>query len=205
MDAVYSGGVLVVAYLAGAVPFSNMASRRLRGVDLRDVGAGTVSGTALYRVTGFVPLAVAGSLDVAKGAVGPLVAGSSRPLLAALAGGAAVAGHNWSPFLRGAGGRGISPAMGALLANAWTGVVVLGVGLAGGRLARQTSIGCFFAFLVLVPVLAATHGREGAIAGAAVVLPMLVKRVLGNRPPAREKRARVYLRRLVCDQDEPVR
>ena len=63
-----------------------------------------MSGTALYRVAGFTPLAVAGVLDVAKGAVGPLLAGRDRPVLAAVAGGAAVAGHNWSPWLRGRAG-----------------------------------------------------------------------------------------------------
>ena len=69
-------------------------ARRVGRVDLRDVGTGTVSGTALYHVAGFGPLALAGVCDVAKGAVGPLLAGSDRPELAAVAGGVAVAGHN---------------------------------------------------------------------------------------------------------------
>src|SRR5579884_4480394 len=60
---------LVLAYLAGAVPFSNVLAARVSGVDLREVGSGTVSGTGLYRVAGFLPLVVAGILDVAKGAV----------------------------------------------------------------------------------------------------------------------------------------
>jgi glycerol-3-phosphate acyltransferase PlsY len=195
--------VLGLAYLAGAVPFSNLAARLLRGVDLREIGTGTVSGTGLYRVAGFGPLAVAGSLDVAKGAVGPLLAGRDRPLLAALAGGAAVAGHDWSPFLGFAGGRGISPALGALAVNAPAGVAVLGLGLAGGRLARRTSLGCFLAYLALVPVLARVHGRRGALAGAAVLVPIVAKRLAGNAPPpAGPERARVLWNRLVHDQDE---
>lgn len=199
-----AAAVLGLAYLAGSIPFSNLAARRARGVDLREVGAGTVSGSALYRVAGFVPLAVAGSLDVAKGAVGPLLAGRDRPVLAAVAGGAAVAGHDWSPFLGGAGGRGLSPAMGALAVTAWPGVAVLGAGLAGGRLARRTSLGCFVSYLVLVPVLARTHGRRGALAGAAVLAPILAKRLMGNAPPpAGRARARVLLSRLVHDQDRP--
>jgi glycerol-3-phosphate acyltransferase PlsY len=195
--------VLSLAYLAGAVPFSNLAARWLRGVDLRRVGTGTVSGTGLYRVAGFGPLAVAGSLDVAKGAVGPLLAGRDRPVLAALAGGAAVAGHDWSPFLGFAGGRGISPALGALAVNAPAGVAVLGAGLAAGRLARRTSLGCFVAYLALVPVLRRAHGRRGALAGAAVLVPILAKRLAGNAPPPRgPERARVLWNRLVHDQDE---
>jgi glycerol-3-phosphate acyltransferase PlsY len=195
--------VLGLAYLVGSIPFSNLLARRVRGVDLREVGTGTVSGTGLYRVAGFTPMAVAGSLDVAKGAVGPLFAGLDRPVLAALAGGAAVAGHDWSPFLAGAGGRGLSPAMGSLLVNGWPGVVVLAAGLAGGRLARRTSLGCFVSYLVLVPALAATRGRRGALAGVAVLLPILAKRLMGNPPLEGRDRARVLVNRLVHDQDEP--
>jgi glycerol-3-phosphate acyltransferase PlsY len=193
--------VVASSYLAGAVPFSNLTARRTRGVDLRDVGNGTVSGTALYQVAGFGPLALGGVLDVAKGAVGPLLAGGDRPLLAAAAGGAAVAGHNWSVFLGGAGGRGISPAMGALLATAWPGTVVLAVGLAGGRLARHTALASFVADLALVPVLARTRGRAGAAAGAAVVLPLLAKRLTGNRPPPLPRPPGWWRSRLIYDRD----
>jgi glycerol-3-phosphate acyltransferase PlsY len=193
--------VLASSYLAGAVPFSNLTARRTRGVDLRQVGNGTVSGTALYRVAGFGPLALGGVLDVAKGAVGPVLAGRDRPLLAAAASGAAVAGHNWSVFLGGAGGRGISPAMGALLAAAWPGTVVLAVGLAGGRLARHTALGSFAADLALVPVLAWSRGRAGAAAGAAVVAPLLAKRVTGNRPPPSPRRPGWWRSRLLYDRD----
>src|SRR2546422_10651684 len=102
------------AYLAGSVPFSNIMARRTRGVDLREVGSGTVSGTSLYRVAGFGPLALAGVLEIAKGAVGPALAGRDRPVLAAAAAGARGAGHAWLLFLQGAGGRGIPPARGAV-------------------------------------------------------------------------------------------
>ncbi|MBM3658949.1 MAG: glycerol-3-phosphate acyltransferase, partial [Actinobacteria bacterium] len=50
-------GILVLAFLAGSIPFTNIAARCTRGVDLRGVGTGTVSGTALYRVAGFPALA----------------------------------------------------------------------------------------------------------------------------------------------------
>ncbi|MGH9113334.1 MAG: hypothetical protein ACRDZN_13730, partial [Acidimicrobiales bacterium] len=55
--------VLGLAWLAGSIPFSNLAARARVGVDLREVGGGTVSGTALHEVAGFGPLAVAGVCD----------------------------------------------------------------------------------------------------------------------------------------------
>ena len=193
--------VLVAAFLAGAVPFSNLVARRRRGVDLRKVGSGTVSGTSLYEVAGFGSLALAGVCDVAKGAVGPLLAGRSRPRLQALAAGAAVAGHNWSPFLRGAGGRGISPALGALAASAPAGTVMLLGGMVGGRFAGETAIGSLCADVALVPIVRRVHGREGAWAGAAVLAPMMAKRLAGNAAVPRRHPWRVYLTRLLLDRD----
>jgi glycerol-3-phosphate acyltransferase PlsY len=195
-----AAGILLLSFVVGSVPTSFLFARVSRGVDLRDVGSGTVSGTALYRVAGFLPLAAAGILDIGKGTLGPLLAGTDRPVLAALAGGAAVIGHNWSPFLRGAGGRGIAPAIGALLVNAWPGAVLVLGGPMVGRWFGQTGLGGFVAELSLTPVLAITNGPEGAIAGAAIALPMLVKRVIGNTRP-REDRRRVYFHRLLFDHD----
>jgi acyl phosphate:glycerol-3-phosphate acyltransferase len=192
--------VIAVGWLAGSIPFSNIAARMRAGVDLRDVEGGTVSGTALHSVAGFGPLAVAGVCDIAKGAVGPALAGRDRPMLAATAAVASVAGHNWSPWLGGAGGRGISVAMGALLVQSWPGTVVLASGPAAGRLCRQTGLGSFVADVALVPALGWTRGRAGLLAGAGVAGVMLAKRLAGNRPPARPG-VEVYLHRLLYDRD----
>ena len=176
-------------------------ARRRRGVDLRTVGSGTVSGTSLYEVAGFGALALAGVCDVAKGAVGPALAGRDRPALQAAACAAAVAGHNWSPFLGGAGGRGISPAIGALAAAAPAGSVILLGGMTVGRLSGETAIGSLAADAVLVPVLARTDGRRGALAAAGVVAAMIAKRLAGNAPVPRDDRASTYFNRLVFDRD----
>lgn len=208
--------VLASAYLGGAVPFSNVVAARLTGQDLRRVGSGTVSGTGLYRVAGFKPLVVAGILDVAKGAVVVGVArategddphappGRWRPpsLTEAAAAGLVVGGHNWSPYLDGAGGRGISPALGAYAVSAPEGSVLLLAGLVLGRLTHQTGLGTFASQVALVPALGATRGRRGALAGAAVVVPMLAKRLLGNGPPKPDSGPTVYLARLLYDRDD---
>jgi len=179
---------------------------------LRDHGTGTVSGTGLYEVAGFVPLAVAGCLEVGKGAVGPFLAGRSRPVLSAVAAGAAVVGHNWSPFLKGKGGRGISPSLGATLVLAPEGTAVLISGLAGGRIAKKTGFGSFLSLVAIVPVLALTRGKAGAVTGACIAVPMLAKRLLGNEPLRsswlnrrwrRKTSSRtVLVNRLVFDRDE---
>jgi len=199
VDDLPAPAVVGLGFLAGSVPFAQLGARSLHQVDLRDVGTGTVSGTALFQVAGFAPLAAFGILEVAKGAVGPWLAGD-RPLLAAAAGGAAVAGHNWSPWLRGAGGRGLSPAIGALLPRHPAGSALILAGMAAGRLLGETALGTLAADALLVPVLGRTGGREGRAAALLVLVPMLVKRLAGNRPPDGEH-DRVLLWRLLFDRD----
>jgi glycerol-3-phosphate acyltransferase PlsY len=165
------------AFALGSIPTANLFARR-RGVDLREIEEGTVSGTGLYRVAGFGPLVTAGLLDIGKGALAVRLTrrGPLRPLATA----AVIAGHNWSPWLRGAGGRGVSPALGALAVQDPAGVAVLFAGLGAGRLARHTGLGTAVALVMLVPVLAR---RSGIALALAVVVPIFAKRILGNRPP----------------------
>ncbi len=203
MDELPAPAVVALAFLAGSVPFSQLGARTLRDVDLRDVGTGTVSGTGLFEVAGFGPLAVFGVLEVAKGAVGPWLAGG-RPSLAAVAGGAAVVGHNWSPWLGGAGGRGLSPAIGALLPRHPAGSALILVGMVAGRLAGETAAGALAADALLVPLLRRTGGPDGRLAALLVVVPMVLKRLTGNGRPVGEP-DRVWLWRLLYDRDTRAR
>jgi len=151
-------------------------------------------------VAGFGPLAVSGIADIAKAVVGPMLAGSDRPVLAATAGGCAIAGHNWSPFLRGAGGRGFAPSLGVLGAEAWPGIPVMLGGLIAGRMFEQTGLGGFVAQCALAPVLARTHGRRGLVVAVCVVTPMWLKRVAGNARPD-VPTVGTYAHRLLFDSD----
>lgn len=195
--------VVGVSYLVGSIPFSGIIAWRLRGVDLRTVGTGTVSGTGLYRVAGLGPLLVGGILDLAKGSIGPVLAGRGRPVLAAAAGAAGVAGHNWSLVLGGAGGRGISPAMGSLLVTGWEGSLHLLGALAIGKALDATSLGAFAGYVTLPAVMGVRRGRSGLLAALALLVPMLCKRVLGNRALPAGRGWQVGVTRLVFDQDTP--
>jgi glycerol-3-phosphate acyltransferase PlsY len=200
MTALVIAGYLVGAYLLGSVSFSYVVARFFSGLDLRDVGTGTVSGSGVGVAAGFWPMALAGLLDIGKGIAAVVPMAGSRPMVAALAAGAVAIGHNWSIFLRGSGGRAMGTALGATVYMAWEGTVVLGLGLALGKLAGATSVGCFVAQVALPVLLGITRGSVGVVLGLAVVLPQWVKRVMGNKP-AEPREARVYLYRLVCDQD----
>ena len=169
------------------------------GADLRTVGTGTVSAPNVYRAAGAGPFAAACLLDLGKGALIAALARRRHPALVAAAVGLAVVGHNWSPFLRGAGGRGVLPALGALTVASPAGAALMAGGIVAGHLMGDTAPACFAAQVLLVPALATVNGRRGALLGAAVAVPMLVKRAMGNRGRAASWRALAI--RLVYDRD----
>ena len=196
-----AGRVAIVSFGLGAIPFSYLFAQGLAGVDLRQVGTGTVSGSGLYRVTGFAALVVAGGLDVLKGLPGVLAASDSG-MVAAVAAAAAVAGHNWSPFLGGGGGRGFSVAMGAMALVAWPAMLLMAGALGLGRLARQSAT-FSLAALMGMPLLALwTHGRWPALTGLLILLLMIAKRLAGNQPiPSGASRLIILKNRLFYDND----
>lgn len=117
----------IIGYLLGAVPVGLLVCR-LYGVDIRTVGSGRTGGTNAWRAAGLkagIPTIIG---DAIKGAVAvwiirglygvlypepatmSVVDATARitalQLAAALAGGAAIIGHNWSVFIGFKGGAG---------------------------------------------------------------------------------------------------
>jgi len=106
---------LLGAYLLGSLPVGVVVGRLWARVDIRDHGSGNIGFTNMLRVVGPFPGLLVLLGDVAKGAagahLGKALAGSD--IAALLAAVAAVAGHNWSIFLRFRGGRGVNTTAGA--------------------------------------------------------------------------------------------
>lgn len=110
---------ILAAYLLGATPTSYIAGRLGRGIDLREHGSKNLGATNVYRILGWryaIPVAL---FDIAKGAV-PVLLTPNTPYrwLPLAAGGAAVLGHMFSPYVRFRGGKGVATAAGMFLALA---------------------------------------------------------------------------------------
>lgn len=149
-----------LAYLIGSVSPAWFAGKA-RGVDLRFEGTETLDGENAWRVLGRGAGVLVFLADLLKGqvAVGLVYLLGGSPLAMALAGLAVTAGQIWPLFHGGAGGRGLAPAAGVLLAaSPWTLLisVTLFVLLASltGRLAHAE----LFA-LALMPGVAVLAGR----------------------------------------------
>jgi len=108
---------VLIAYLLGAVPFSHLIARWRVGTNIRERGEGNVGARNVYHVVGPAWGVLASLLDTGKGLAAYLVADrlalSSTAVL--ICGFAAPLGHNFSPFLRFRGGKGIATTMGFLL------------------------------------------------------------------------------------------
>ena len=114
--------VLALSYLIGAVPWSWLFARRA-GLDLRHVGSGNLGATNAYRAMGARAALPVLFLDIAKGAVAPLLIARLRlgpsavapDVLSALAGLAAITGHIFPVYLKFRGGKGLATAAGAFV------------------------------------------------------------------------------------------
>ena len=118
---------ILLGYLVGSLPFGFWIGR-MRGIDVRTYFSGRTGATNVYRALGARLALVTGVLDFLKGAVVVLAARAlfHNEAAAALAGAAAIAGHNWSVFLNFKGGAGGSTGAGALLAlNPLAGAIVV--------------------------------------------------------------------------------
>ncbi len=118
---------IVAAYLFGSIPVGYLMAR-LWGVDLLKSGSGKTGGTNVLRSAGLLPAALTILGDAFKGLIPTYFAvmlfGHTLPLVPALAGAAAVLGHNKSVFLKFKGGVGAITFFGALAALSFPGMLV---------------------------------------------------------------------------------
>lgn len=134
--------LIFIAYLSGSIPVGFLVAR-LYGVDVTASGSGRTGGTNVLRAAGPVAAGLTVVGDVFKGLLPVFLmkAIGVPPLVLALAGTAAVLGHNYSIFLRFKGGVGAGTALGALGGlYLWAGIIAAGCGLVALWLSGYASI-----------------------------------------------------------------
>ncbi len=154
---VLSYGLLLIAYLIGAIPFSIIIGKKMKGIDVREHGSGNPGGTNSLRFLGLKVGAFVIIGDVSKGAIIILlmkfgILGNVENLLHPLAYGFASAfGHSYSVFIKFKGGKAVGTSAGAYAA--FNPLVTLGAGVfffAGLKFTKYVSLGSTFFGLGLV-------------------------------------------------------
>lgn len=173
--------LLLAGYLLGSVP-SGQWLARLRGLDLREHGSGRTGATNVLRTLGPGPAALVLAVDMGKGALPVALArwfAPGSPWLEVAAPMMAVAGHNWSLYLRFQGGRGVAAGLGGalMLSPPAAGVAVATFALAVA-LTRYVSLGSMLAAAALAAALGALFwvGQEtlAHLAYGLVAAPLIV-------------------------------
>ena len=207
--------LVVGAFLVGSIPTGYLVSKYAAGIDIRDYGSGNAGASNVIAHVGMWIGAAQGLFDcLVKGALPVLVGGyiiGAEPWAQGVAGIAAVAGHNWSPFLRFTGGRGVATGIGALLGlMLWRELLIMAVlSLILMRIAtRDTGLWTLMS-IVLLPTLAYVMGQPAEVVLTVVAIGALlvVKRLTANWEPIPPEYGvlRVLAFRILWDRDVPKR
>lgn len=199
--------LIIGSYLLGSIPAAYLLGRLVKGIDVRQYGSGTVSGSMVWEHVGRWAFVAVLLIDVGKIIVPTWLGvylGLGKPV-AALLGFAAIMGHNWPVFLGFTGGRGMGGYVGMLLVLfPWGALWIVALVAIGWRLG-DSAPWCLASLLTL-PLLGHFAGGPDMVAPLAggMLLLALAKRLEANRrplPPAGLERLKVILRRLYLDRD----
>ncbi|MDX1763429.1 MAG: glycerol-3-phosphate 1-O-acyltransferase PlsY [bacterium] len=168
----------IVAYLLGSISFGMLIAVK-RGVNLREQGSGNIGSTNVLRVIGKREAVLTLAGDVLKGTGAVLVARflTDGPVWLALAGLAAIVGHNFPLYYRFKGGKGVATTFGVLFAYMpWVGLILLVIWGGAVWWTRISSVGALSVSAAL-PLLSFWFFQDPVhrFFGAAAALMMVVR------------------------------
>ena len=206
-DSVKVALALAYAYLLGSVPSGYLVGKLVRGVDLRNVGSGTVGGSNVWYNVGKRWIFPVGIFDLFVKGTTPVYVAQALGLDLGVQVGAgllAVVGHNWPVFLKFRGGRGVSPIVGVLVAlgRLELGVFII-IGTAGWRVTHASAVWVLVGMASL-PLLALWWDRPTptVLLMAGILTVTVVKRLASNgRNPSGSGLVPLLWNRLVFDRD----
>jgi len=147
---------LVFGYICGATPFGYLVAKNM-GVNILEKGSKNIGATNVSRVLGKKPGILVFVLDLAKGALGVILASkllnnesNSPDLLGLIAGVGAILGHNFTFWLKFKGGKGIATTSGVLLGlTPWTFLILISTWGIIFKLTRYVSVASILAAFLM--------------------------------------------------------
>ena len=201
---------IILAYFWGGIPTAYLAARVQSGIDLRRHGTGNMGASNYIRQIGLRSGILVGLFDgFVKGAL-PIVVGKIFGLSLGYQAGlglATVIGHNWSPYLRFIGGRGVATAMGVYIGFGLWQQLLMGsvlVGLIGWLLLRNLALWMIIGMTATIPLSVwLGQPRETTWLLTGLLLLVLVKRLTSNweKPSTGIGKFRLFFYRLAYDRD----
>ena len=200
--------IVLSAYLIGSIPMTYILGRVVKRIDIRRYGSGNVGASNAWVHVGKWTVVPVSAFDfLVKGSLTVYVAQrlEDSPWVAVAAGIAAVAGHNWSVYLKFTGGRGISVVVGVLLVLALKELLAGGLVVIAGWVVFRSSGLWVGIGVATLPVWSVVFGSPDYITAlcAGLIVVVAGKRLLGNRdvPAIGDGGWRMYMHRLLYDRD----
>lgn len=113
--------LVLLAYLFGSLPIGLLVGRMVKGIDVRDYGSGNIGASNVWRIMGPLWGTAVFLFDFCKGYFPTVLTtrlaehnSGITPWLPVVVGLAAILGHNFSPFLRFKGGKGVATSLGVV-------------------------------------------------------------------------------------------
>lgn len=167
---------VLIGYFLGSIPTGFLVARQ-RGVDIRAKGSGNIGATNVFRILGWKAGTFVLLMDALKGWLGCrsalllLGAYPADPIWLLIAGGfASVLGHNYTPWLRFKGGKGIATSAGVLIAmTPWGFLGALLSFLIFTGISRYVSLGSIMAGVAL-PLVVWLKGEPRPILAICVLM-----------------------------------
>jgi glycerol-3-phosphate acyltransferase PlsY len=173
--------LMLASFLIGAVP-TGLLIAKSRGIDLRKVGSGNIGATNVLRAMGKEAALLPLIGDIAKGALPVALAravgfAEHHVLYEGLCGLAAIIGHDFSPFLRFRGGKGVATSIGVLLVfSPYVGLFTVTLWLMTARRTRYSSLSALVSFgLLPLSVYVIDYSKDRMMIAAAVTALLFIR------------------------------
>ncbi len=186
--------LVVIGYIVGSIPASYLAMRLFTGKDLRKLGTGNATLTAVFLHGGKRPGIVAFIGEIAKASVCVLTAhfmvGETWASMVVLV--AAVYGCSWSIWLKGGGGQGLTVGVfGLVLVNVLPVLIMSSFYILPMVITRRHVLSNRLFRLSLPVILWLWYNSwEFALAGCLIVLPSFVKQFITGDDVVEARKAR---------------
>lgn len=213
MESIY----ILFAYMFGSIPTAYILAKHFAGLNILSVGSGNSGATNLMFQTNFFVGILGGAVDFFIKGVLPIFLAKNfflnQDLIHYIVGISLLAGHNWSPYIKFRGGRGIAIFMGILLGLGWLEFVLFLVFLQGLNCLLSFSISknlfepsvwiiIWFIYL-LSSVLLGDYGTYPILFISISFFLIIIKRLLANFEQLNRDQSyfKVLIFRLLLDRD----
>jgi glycerol-3-phosphate acyltransferase PlsY len=166
---------IIISYLLGSIPFGYIVCRRIKGINILEIGSGNIGFTNVLRSVGWQSALLVLLGDVGKGVLaawlGMKFGGVTFAIICSIA---VLIGHSFSVFLKFKGGKMVSTGFGVMLVLSWkVALTAAAIWIFTVALTRYVSLGSIMAGLCL-PVSMFYYGEPVAIKVFGVIVAVLV-------------------------------